>query len=122
MPGRETRTRVVLVGNSDFLNGKRRLNLSRLFSRSRALVSSGEVLSQHLPGLHLGVRHLEPLGQLGALGRSQVLLLVEAALEFGNLLTRERGSWLLALGRRSVLVGVANAAWDERRGAQGGRR
>lgn len=62
------------------------------------------------PGLHLCVRHLQRLGQGGALGRGQVLLPVKALLQLADLHPAEGGSRLFPLGRRPVLVRVADAA------------
>lgn len=62
------------------------------------------------PGLDLGVGHLELLGQGGPLCRGQVLLSVEALLQLHDLGARERRPGLLALGRRAVLVGMANTS------------
>lgn len=45
---------------------------------------------------------------------------MESALELGDLLARERRARLLPLRRCPVLVRVADAARDKRRGAQGG--
>lgn len=60
------------------------------------------------PGFHLGVRHLQGLGQLRTLGRRQVFLTVEAFLQLNDLEAGERRSWLLPFRRRPVLVGVAD--------------
>lgn len=75
----------------------------------------------HLPGLHLGVGHFEILGHGDALGRSEILLLVETLLQFANLLPGERGARLLPLGRRPVLVGVPNATGHHQRAGPGAR-
>jgi len=44
------------------------------------------------PGFDLRVRHLQPLGQRGALGGGQVLLLVETLFQLANLQKKRRPS------------------------------
>lgn len=61
------------------------------------------------PGLDLCVRHLQGLGQGGALGWRQVLLPVKPFLQLADLHPTERGARLFPLGRRTVLVRVADA-------------
>lgn len=60
------------------------------------------------PRLDLRVRHLEGLSQRSALRRGEVLLPMKALLQLGDLQPGERSAGLLALGRRPVLVGVAD--------------
>lgn len=60
------------------------------------------------PGLNLRVRHLQGLGQSGALGGRQVLLPMEALLQLADLHPAERGARFFPLGRRPVLVRVAD--------------
>lgn len=60
------------------------------------------------PGLDLCVCHLQGLGQGGALCRRQVLLPVKPFLQLADLHPAERGARLFPLGRRSVLVWVAD--------------
>lgn len=55
------------------------------------------------------VGHLQGLGQGGALGRRQVLLPMEPLLQLADLHPAEGGARLFPLGRRPVLVGVADA-------------
>ena len=62
------------------------------------------------PRLDLRVRHLQGLGEGGALRRRQVLLPVEALLELADLQARERRPRLLLFGGRAVLVRVTYAA------------
>ena len=61
------------------------------------------------PGLDLRVRHFEGLRERRPLGRSQVLLAVEALFQLANLHPRKGRARLLTLGRRPVLVRVADA-------------
>ena len=60
------------------------------------------------PRLHLRVRHLEALGHGRPLGGGEVLLLVKALLQLADLDPAEGRARLLPLGRRPVLVGVAD--------------
>jgi hypothetical protein len=68
------------------------------------------------PGFDLRVGHLEGFGQGGPLCGGQVLLFVKALLQLGDLQSGERGARLLSLGRRAVLVRVANPPCDRERG------
>ena len=61
------------------------------------------------PGLDLRVRHFEGLGERRPLGRGQVLLAVEALFQLADLHPRKGRARLLTLGRRPVLIGVADA-------------
>jgi len=62
------------------------------------------------PGLHLGVGHLERLGECGPFCRCQVFLFVKSFFELANLHSSERGAGFFALWRCPVLVWVADAA------------
>lgn len=73
------------------------------------------------PGLDLCVCHLQGLCQGGTLGWRQVLLPVEAFLQLADLHPAEGGARFFPLGRRPVLIRVANTA-GHREGWQGGCR
>lgn len=60
------------------------------------------------PGLDLSVRHLQGLGQRGALSGRQVLLPMEALLQLADLDPAEGGAGLFPFWRRPVLVRVAD--------------
>ena len=60
------------------------------------------------PSLDLSVGHLEALGHGCPLRGGEVLLLVEALLQLADLDPAEGRPRLLPLGRRPVLVGVAD--------------
>lgn len=60
------------------------------------------------PGLDLCVRHLQGLGQGGALRRRQVLLPVETLLQLADLHPAEGRAGLFPLGRRPVLVRMSD--------------
>lgn len=61
------------------------------------------------PGLDLRVRHFEGLSERRPLGRGQVLLAMEPLFQLADLHPRKGRARLLTLGRRPVLVGVADA-------------
>lgn len=61
------------------------------------------------PGLDLRVRHFEGLGERRPLGRGQVLLAMETLFQLTDLHPRKGRARLLTLGRRPVLVRVADA-------------
>lgn len=61
------------------------------------------------PGLDLRVRHFEGLSERRPLGRGQILLAVEALFQLADLHPRKGCTRLLTLGRRPVLVRVADA-------------
>lgn len=70
------------------------------------------------PGLNLCIRHLQGLGQGGALSRGQVLLSVKTFLQLTDLHPAEGSAWFFPLGRRPVLIWVANTA-GHREGREG---
>lgn len=67
------------------------------------------------PGLDLRVCHLQGLRQSGALGRCQVLLPMEAFLQLTDLHPAEGSARLFPLGRRPVLVRVADTTGHRER-------
>ena len=62
------------------------------------------------PGLDLGVRHLELLGQRGAFGGGQVLLAVKPLLQLHDLSSGKGRPRLLPFWGCTVLVGVTNSS------------
>lgn len=67
------------------------------------------------PGFDLCVRHLQALGQGGALGAGQVLLPVEALLQLADLNPGEGRAGLFPFGRSPVLVRVSYPPRDGER-------
>lgn len=95
--------------------GESRLRLGAGQVKGRCKVGQVRPLSPPLgppvlePGLDLRVRHFEGLGERRPLGRGQVLLAMEALFQLADLHPGKGRARLLTLGRRPVLVGVADA-------------